>query len=218
MPDQTPMIFSTVLFYLLALVLVIAAFRVVTATSPVTGVLHLILVFFTASMIWMLLGAEFLSLLLVVVYVGAVMVMFLFVVMMLDVRMDTLRAGFKAYLPAGLLIGLIMVLEMAFVLASTWLDAGPAAPVADDYNNTHALGVAMYTDYVLAVQVGGIVLLVGMISAIALTLRRRSDVKRTNPSQQVKVRAQDRVRLVSMPSQAEIPAASAAEKAQGDTK
>jgi NADH-quinone oxidoreductase subunit J len=218
MPDQTPMIFSTVLFYLLALVLVIAAFRVVTATSPVTGVLHLILVFFTASMIWMLLGAEFLSLLLVVVYVGAVMVMFLFVVMMLDVRMDTLRAGFKAYLPAGLLIGLIMVLEMAFVLASTWLDAGPAAPVADDYNNTLALGVAMYTDYVLAVQIGGVVLLVGMIAAIALTLRRRSDVKRTNPSQQVKVRAQDRVRMVSMSSQTEAPAQIDADKAQGDTK
>src|SRR3546814_2783774 len=102
MPDPTPMIFSTVLFYLLALVLVVAAFRVITATSPVTGVLHLILTFFTASMIWMLLGAEFLSLLLVLVYVGAVMVLFLFVVMMLDVRMDELRSGLKTYLPLGL--------------------------------------------------------------------------------------------------------------------
>src|SRR3546814_7576906 len=104
-------------------------------------------------MIWMLLGAEFLSLLLVRVYVGAVIVLFLFVVMMLDVRMDELRSGLKTYLPLGLVIGLVMVLEMAFVLAKTWMGAGPAAVVADDYDNTHALGVAMYTDYVFAVQV-----------------------------------------------------------------
>lgn len=203
------MIFTTVLFYLLALVLVIAAFRVITATSPVTGVLHLILVFFTASMIWMLLGAEFLSLLLVLVYVGAVMVLFLFVVMMLDVRMETLRAGMKTYLPLGMVIGFVMVLEMGFVLAKTWFDAGPAVTLADDYNNTLALGTAMYTNYVYAVQIGGVILLVGMVAAIALTLRRRSDVKRNNPSEQVKVRAQDRVRMVSMPSQSEAPAASA---------
>ena len=213
------MIFSTVLFYLLAIVLVIAAFRVVTATSPVTGVLHLILVFFTMSMIWMLLGAEFLSLLLVLVYVGAVMVLFLFVVMMLDVRMETLRSGLKTYLPLGLGVGLIMVLEMAFVLGKSWFDAGPAAPVADDYDNTRALGVAMYTDYVFAVQVGGVILLVGMIAAIALTLRRRTDVKRTRPADQVRVRAQDRMRLVSIPSQTEAaPAALDAGLAKGDTK
>ncbi len=217
MADQTPMIFSTVLFYLLALVLVIAAFRVITATSPVTGVLHLILVFFTASMIWMLQGAEFLSLLLVLVYVGAVMVLFLFVVMMLDVRMEALRSGLRTYLPLGLLIGLVMVLEMAFVLARSWLGAGPAAPVADDYDNTRALGIAMYTDYVFAVQVGGVILLVGMIAAIALTLRKRSDVKRTRPADQVKVRAEDRMRLVSIPSQTEIPEP-AVEPAQGEQK
>lgn len=219
MPDPTPMIFSTVLFYLLSLVLVVAAFRVITATSPVTGVLHLILTFFTASMIWMLLGAEFLSLLLVLVYVGAVMVLFLFVVMMLDVRMDALRSGLKTYLPLGMVIGLVMVLEMAFVLAKSWMDAGPAAPVADDYDNTLALGVAMYTDYVFAVQVGGVILLVGMIAAIALTLRKRSDVKRNRPSEQVKVQAKDRMRLVSIPSQTEAPsAATGAEQAQGDSK
>ncbi len=216
MPDQTIMIFSTVLFYLLALVLVVAALRVITATSPVTGVLHLILVFFNASMIWMLQGAEFLALLLVVVYVGAVMVLFLFVVMMLDVRMEALRAGLKAYLPLGLVIGLVMVFEMAFVLAKTWMDAGPAAQVADDYDNTLALGTAMYTDYVFAIQVGGVILLVGMIAAIALTLRRRSDVKRTRPSDQVKVRAQDRLRLVSIPSQTE--ASVTADTARGENK
>ncbi|NYT85469.1 NADH-quinone oxidoreductase subunit J [Pollutimonas harenae] len=210
------MIFSTILFYVLALVLVVAAFRVITANSPVTGVLHLILTFFTASMIWMLQGAEFLSLLLVLVYVGAVMVLFLFVVMMLDVRMDALRAGMKTYLPMGLIIGLIMVLEMAFVLAKSWFDAGPAAVIADDVDNTHALGVAMYTDYVFAVQVGGVILLVGMIAAIALTLRKRSDVKRTNPSDQIRVRAQDRLRMVSIPSQTEAPAAANTDQAQGD--
>lgn len=209
MTDPTPMIFTTVLFYLLALVLVIAAFRVITATSPVTGVLHLILAFFSASMIWMLIGAEFLSLLLVLVYVGAVMVLFLFVVMMLDVRMETLREGMKTYLPLGMVIGFVMVLEMAFVLAKTWFDAGPAASLSDDYNNTLSLGEAMYTDYVYAVQIGGVILLVGMVAAIALTLRRRTDVKRTNPSQQVKVRAKDRVRIVSMPSHSEAPSAPA---------
>ncbi|PLC53880.1 NADH:ubiquinone oxidoreductase subunit J [Pollutimonas nitritireducens] len=213
------MIFSTVLFYILALVLVVAAFRVITATSPVTGVLHLILTFFTASMIWMLLGAEFLALLLVVVYVGAVMVLFLFVVMMMDVRLEALRTGLKTYLPLGLVIGLIMVLEMAFVLAKTWFDAGPQAAVADDYDNTYALGVAMYTDYVFAVQVGGVILLVGMVSAIALTLRRRTDVKRTRPSEQVKVRASDRLRMVSIPSQTELPSAvPGANQDHGDKK
>lgn len=219
MPDPTLMIFSTVLFYVLAFVLVVAAFRVITATSPVTGVLHLILTFFTASMIWMLLGAEFLALLLVVVYVGAVMVLFLFVVMMMDVRLETLRSGLKTYLPLGLVIGLVMVLEMAFVLGRTWFAAGPQAPVADDYDNTYALGVAMYTDYVFAVQVGGVILLVGMVSAIALTLRRRTDVKRTRPSDQVKVRAKDRVRMVSIASQTELPSvASDAKQDQGDKK
>ena len=213
------MIFTTVLFYLFSLVLVVAAFRVITASSPVTGVLHLILAFFTASMLWMLLGAEFLALLLVIVYVGAVMVLFLFVVMMLDIRMEQLRSGLKTYLPLGLAIGLVMVLEMSFVLGKTWFGVGPAVAVADDYNNAKEIGIAMYTDYILAVEIGALVLLVGMVAAIALTMRKRFDVKYTNPSQQVRVRAKDRVRLVSMPSQTEAPAApvdAAAE--QGDAK
>ncbi len=121
------MTFTTVLFYILAFVLVIAAFRVITARSPVTAVLHLILAFANAAMIWMLLGAEFLALLLVLVYVGAVMVLFLFVVMMLDIRIDSLRDGLKTYLPLGLVIGVVLVLEMAFVLGSTWYGAGPQA-------------------------------------------------------------------------------------------
>ncbi|MFT0850635.1 NADH-quinone oxidoreductase subunit J [Achromobacter sp. F4_2707] len=208
--------FVTVLFYILAIVLVVAAARVVTARSPVTAVLHLILTFFTASMLWMLLGAEFLSLLLVIVYVGAVLVMFLFVVMMLDIRMEDLRAGFKAYLPLGLVIAAIMVLEMAFVLGTTWSAAGPQAARPDDYNNTLALGEAMYTDYIFAVQVGGVILLVGMVAAIALTLRKRTDVKRTDPSKQVRVRAKDRVRMANI----QVPKDSgpAGQSAQGEAK
>lgn len=209
--------FTTVLFYLLSLILVVAAFRVILATSPVTAVLHLILVFFTAAMLWMLLQAEFLALLLVLVYVGAVMVLFLFVVMMLDIRMDALRHGVKTYLPLGLVIGLVMVLEMAFVLGRTWFGAGPAAVRPADYDNTHALGMAMYNHYVYAVEVGAVILLVGMIAAIALTLRRRRDVKYQRPGDQVRVRAQDRVRLVSIASQTEAPPPQDAQ-AQGETK
>jgi NADH-quinone oxidoreductase subunit J len=204
------MTFATVLFYVLSVILVVAAFRVISAPNPVTGVLHLILAFFTASMLWVLAGAEFLGLLLVLVYVGAVMVLFLFVVMMLDMRMASLRTGLKVYLPLGLGIGLIMVLEMAFVIAKLWAGAGPQAPVAADYNNTRALGTLMYTQYVFAVEVGAVILLLGMVSAIALTLRRRRDVKYNNPADQVRVRAKDRVRLVSIPSQTEPKAQPAA--------
>lgn len=208
--------FVTVLFYLLAIVLLVAAARVVTARNPVTAVLHLILTFFTASMLWILLGAEFLGLLLVIVYVGAVLVMFLFVVMMLDVRMEKLREGFKAYLPLGIVIAAVMALEIAFVLGTTWHAAGPQHAMPDDYNNTRALGEAMYTDYVFAVQVGGVILLVGMVAAIALTLRKRSDVKRTVSSDQIKVRAQDRVRMADI----KVPTDSATlgRGAQGEAK
>lgn|SRR5690606_17962640 len=197
------MTFTTVLFYILAAVLVIAAFRVITARSPVTAVLHLILAFANAAMLWMLLGAEFLALLLVLVYVGAVMVLFLFVVMMLDIRIDSLRRGLKTYLPLGLVIGAVLVVEMSFVLGATWYGAGPQAAVAGDYNNTRALGEAMYTQYVYAVQVGAALLLVGMVAAIALTLRRRRDAKYNDPAAAVRVRAKDRYRLVSMPAQSD---------------
>jgi len=197
------MTFYSVLFYLLSIVLVYSAIRVIAAASPITGVLHLILGFFTASMLWIMAGAEFLGLLLVIVYVGAVMVLFLFVVMMLDVRMESLRRGFKAYMLMGSVIGAIMVLEMAFVLVVLWHGYGPQADMGVDFNNTLALGNLMYTEYVFAVQVGAVILLVGMIAAIALTLRKRTDVKRSNPSEQVRVRAQDRLRIVSIPSQTE---------------
>ncbi|MBJ7263347.1 MAG: NADH-quinone oxidoreductase subunit J [Burkholderiaceae bacterium] len=211
------MTFTTFLFYFLAVVMTIAAFRVITAKSPVTAVLHLILVFFNAAMLWMLLGAEFLALVLVVVYVGAVMVLFLFVVMMLDVRMDNLREGIRTYLPLGLVVGAVMALEMAFVLGSTWADTAPVFVQAGDYNNARALGIAMYTQYTFAVEIGALLLLVGMISAIALTLRRRRDAKPSDPGAAVRVKAKDRLRMVSVPSQRDVPTASASDAAvEGD--
>ena len=197
------MTFYSVLFYFLSFVLVYAAIRVIAAANPITAVLHLILAFFNASMLWIMAGAEFLGLLLVLVYVGAVMVLFLFVVMMLDVRMESLRRGFKAYMVMGSVIGLIMVAELSFVLASLWRGYGPQTQMGADFNNTRALGNLMYSEYIFAVQVGAVILLVGMVSAIALTLRKRRDVKRTDPAKQVRVRAQDRLRMVSIPSQTE---------------
>src|SRR5690606_20907983 len=175
----------------------------------------LILSFFTAAMLFMLAGAEFLALLLVIVYVGVVLGMFLFVVMMLDIRMDDLRAGFKSYLPLGIGVAVFMVLDIDLVLATTWRASGPRAARREGYNNPLSLGEVMYTDYVFAVQVGGVLLLVGMVSAIALTLRKRSDVKRTDPGKQVRVRARDRVRMANI----QVPRdAGAAGSAKGEAK
>ena len=195
------MTFTTVLFYILAFVLVVAAIRVITARSPVTAVLHLILVFVNTAMLWMLLGAEFLALLLVLVYVGAVMVLFLFVVMMLDIRADTLRSGMRAYLPLGIGVGLILVIEISIVLGTSWYGYSPTKAMPEGYNNAMVLGQAMYTNYVYAVEVGAVLLLVGMVAAIALTLRRRRDVKYNDPAAAVRVKAKDRLRMVSMPAQ-----------------
>ena len=209
--------FTTFLFYLLSIVLVISAFRVITARSPVTAVLHLILAFANAAMIWMLLGAEFLALLLVLVYVGAVMVLFLFVVMMLDIRVDHLRRGLKTYLPLGLVVGGIMVLEMAFVLFSSWGQSTKPAAVADNYNNARALGEAMYGQYVYGVEVGAAILLVGMVAAIALTLRgRKSQAKYNDPSAAVRVKAKDRFRMVQMKAVSDRGAESSAQAEQGE--
>ncbi|WP_019936343.1 NADH-quinone oxidoreductase subunit J [Bordetella sp. FB-8] len=193
------MTFTTFLFYLLSFVLVISAFRVITASSPVTAVLHLILAFANAAMIWMLLGSEFLALLLVLVYVGAVMVLFLFIVMMLDIRVDHLRRGLKTYLPLGVVVGGVLVLEMAFVLFSTWGGESTPATMPNSYNNARALGEAMYGHYVYGVEVGAAILLVGMVAAIALTLRgRKSQAKYNDPSAAVRVKAKDRLRMVQM--------------------
>ena len=192
---------KTGLFYLFAVVLVFAAFRVITARNPVSAVLYLVLSFFQASAIWMLLEAEFLSITLVLVYVGAVMVLFLFVVMMLDINLDRLREGFWSYLPVGALVGILMLVEMVMVLGGSYfgLEAMPApAPVAADYSNTRELGRVLYTDYVYAFELASLVLLVAMVAAVSLTLRKRKGLKSIPPSEQVAVRREGRVELVKM--------------------
>jgi NADH-quinone oxidoreductase subunit J len=195
---------ETIIFYIFAAIMLFAALRVITARNPVHSALFLVLAFFTASAIWMLLRAEFLAITLVLVYVGAVMVLFLFVVMMLDINLDRLREGFWSYLPLGATIALLMILEMVLVLGGRYfrLQAMPApADPGANYSNTRELGRLLYTDYVYPFELAAVVLLVAIIAAIALTMRKRKDTKYQNPSQQVAVKRADRVRLVSMPSE-----------------
>ena len=190
--------FKTVLFYAFALILVIAATRVITDRNPVHAALFLVLSFFSAAGIWMLLKAEFLSIVLVLVYVGAVMVLFLFVVMMLDIDIDKMREGFWAYLPFAAVIGVLIVLEMSAVLLSGFkLDASVPAASAN-IGNTKELGKLIYTQYVYAFEIAAVVLLVAIVAAVALTLRKRKDSKYFSPAAAVKVKARDRVRIVSM--------------------
>ncbi|CCG19318.1 NADH-ubiquinone oxidoreductase, chain J [Taylorella asinigenitalis 14/45] len=195
------MTFTDILFYLLAIILLYASVRVVLARHPVVGVLHLILAFFTASMLWILIGAEFLGLLLIIIYVGAVMVLFLFVVMMVDVLPETLRKDFRTYLPIGLVVGGIMVAEIGFILGSAYFDTSSPMTWPETYNNALALGIEMYSKYSYPIQVGALILLVGMIAAIALTLRERKNRKYVLVSDQLKVQAKDRLRLVSLKSE-----------------
>jgi NADH-quinone oxidoreductase subunit J len=193
--------FETVVFYCFAAVLLGAALGVITARNPVHAALLLVLAFFTASAIWLLLRAEFLAITLVLVYVGAVMVLFLFVVMMLDINLERLREGFWQYLPLGAAVGVLMAVEMGFVLAGRWLGlATPPKPLPTaGYSNTKELGRLLYTDYAFAFEIAAVVLLVAIIAAIALTLRRRKDTRAQDPSVQVRARREERVRLVSMP-------------------
>ncbi len=196
--------FKTFVFYFLAAIMVLAALRVITARNPVHAALFLVLTFFNAGGLWLLLQAEFLAVTLVMVYVGAVMVLFLFVVMMLDINLDRLREGFWSYLPVGALVGILMLVEMVMVLGGGYfgLEAMPApAPVAADYSNTRELGRVLYTDYVYAFELASLVLLVAMVSAVALTLRKRKGLKSIPPSEQVAVRREGRVELVKMQSE-----------------
>ncbi len=196
--------FETLTFYFFAAVLLFSALRVITARNPVHAALFLVLAFFTASVIWMLLRAEFLAISLVLVYVGAVMVLFLFVVMMLDINLDRMREGFWSYLPLGATVGLLMIVEMSLVLGGRYfgLAAMPAPPdPGKAYSNTRELGRVLYTDYLYAFELAGVLLLVAIIAAIALTLRRRKDTKGQDPARQVAVKRADRVRIVSMPSE-----------------
>ena len=195
---------ETIIFYFFAGVLVFAALRVITARNPVVAALHLVLAFFTAAAIWLLLRAEFLAIALVLVYVGAVMVLFLFVVMMLDINLERMREGFWSNLPLAITVGGLMVVEMIFVLGGRYFGLGtlpaPADPGAG-YSNTKELGRILYTDYAYPFELAAVVLLVAIIAAIALTMRKRKDTKYQSPSEQIAVKREDRVRMVSMPSE-----------------
>ena len=195
---------QTGFFYLFSVVLLFAAFRVVTARNPVHAVLFLMLAFSQASGVWFLLQAEFLAITLVLVYLGAVMVLFLFVVMMLDINIDVLREGFWKHFPLAATLGALVALEMAAVLMGGFrITEAPAAAlavgqVAAPVSNAKALGILLYTDYLMPIQIGAVILLVAMITAIALTLRERKDSKAINASIQVRVRASDRLSIVKV--------------------
>ena len=195
------MSYTTAIFYVFAAILVFAGLRVITSRNPVHAALYLVLAFFTAAGLWMLLEAEFLAITLVLVYVGAVMVLFLFVVMMLDINLEKLREGFWDYLPLAGFVSVLLVIEMVLILGSRHFGLevmGAPAPHAADYSNTKELGRVLYTDYVYAFELAAVILLVAIVAAIALTLRRRKDSKFIDPSVQVKVKSGDRLRIVKM--------------------
>jgi NADH-quinone oxidoreductase subunit J len=193
---------EAVVFYSFGGVLLLSGLLVITARNPVHGVLFLVLAFFTAAALWLLLQAEFLAITLVVVYVGAVMVLFLFVVMMLDINLERVREGFWRNLPIALVVGGVMVWEMITVLAFRIWGADPK-PLPAGYSNTKELGRVLYTQYAYAFEIAAVVLLVAIVSAIALTLRRRKDSRGQDPAEQVRARREERVRLVSMPAEKE---------------
>lgn len=199
-----PGTFQEWVFYSFALILIFAALRVITARNPVHAALFLVLAFCTSAGLWIQLEAEFLGIALVLVYVGAVMVLFLFVVMMLDINLARLREGFWSYLPVGAVVALLLVAEMALVLARPYFSLAEAphpAAFPAGYSNTKELGRLLYTDYVYPFELAAVILLVAIIAAIALTLRRRKRGKYIDPAEQVRVRREDRVRMVSMPSE-----------------
>ena len=193
---------KSALFYLFSAVMLFAALRVITARNPVHAALYLVLAFFQASGIWMLLKAEFLSITLVLVYVGAVMVLFLFVVMMIDINLDALKQGFWNHFPLAASIGAVLALELASVLMggfrSVQVVAETAAPVGVQFSNTKELGLALYTDYLYPLEIAAVILLVAIVAAIALTMRERKDTKAQTPGEQVKVKAANRLRMVKM--------------------
>jgi NADH-quinone oxidoreductase subunit J len=216
--------FTTVLFYLFSLALVVSGLKVITSRNPVQSALFLVLSFFSAAAIWMLLQAEFLSILLVLVYVGAVMVLFLFVVMMLDINVDVLRRDFGKFIPVAMIVGAVIVLEMALVLWHGYggtvtplhdavTQAAAATANGEPMSNTRLIGKVIYTDYIFAFEVAGLVLLVAIIAAIGLTVDHRKDSKRQVISKQLKTRREDRVRLVKVKSESEVEPVAAASAA-----
>ncbi|MBK6320844.1 NADH-quinone oxidoreductase subunit J [Candidatus Aalborgicola defluviihabitans] len=215
---------TTGLFYLFSTIMLVAAFRVITARNPVHAVLFLVLTFFQASMIWMLLKAEFLSLILILVYVGAVMVLFLFVVMMVDVKTEELRVGFWKHFPVAALVGVLIALEMATVLMGGFrVTEGPneviaMVPGAPRVSDAKELGKLLYTQYLYPLEVAAAILLVAMIAAIALTLRSRKDTRYVNPYDQVRVKARDRLQVLKMVSTKAPPVSAPAVSSEGEQK
>lgn len=203
---------TTALFYVFSAVLLGASFRVITARSTVHAALFLILAFFNASCVWMLLKAEFLAIALVLVYIGAVMVLFLFVVMMLDINTDSMRQGFWKHLPLAGLVGALIALEMAAVLMGGFRlsEAPELSAAAKQMGNSKLLGIDIYTHYLYPLQIAAVLLLVAIIAAIALTLRQRKDSRSQNPSEQVKVTKAQRLKIIKMAPTVEVPSAPAA--------
>lgn len=198
---------KTGLFYVFAALLLFAAFRVITARNPVHAALFLVLAFFQAAAIWILLKAEFLAITLVLVYVGAVMVLFLFVIMMLDINIDSMRQGFWKHFPLAAGIGALIALEMGVVLMGGFrLSEGPQTPevLAAQAENTKALGVLLYTEYIYPMEVAAVLLLVGIVAAIALTLRERKDSKHVDAGDQVRIKARDRMQVIKMDATKEV--------------
>ncbi|MSQ75033.1 MAG: NADH-quinone oxidoreductase subunit J [Rhodoferax sp.] len=203
---------KTAFFYAFSTILLFAAFRVITARNPVHAALFLVLSFFQAAMLWMLLKAEFLAITLVLVYVGAVMVLFLFVVMMMDIGAEVLRQGFWKHFPLAVVLGVLIALEMSAVLMGGFRISEEPKTVsalglgAGEYSNTRELGKLLYTEYVYPLEIAAAILLVAMIAAIALTLRRRKDSKFVSPSDQVRVRPHQRLTVLSMKATQPAPA------------
>ncbi|GGC72016.1 NADH-quinone oxidoreductase subunit J [Undibacterium terreum] len=196
--------FITAIFYVFSAILIFAATQVITARNPVHAALFLVLSFFTAAGIWLLLKAEFLAIVLVLVYVGAVMVLFLFVVMMLDINIEKMREGFWNHFPLAATVGVLIVLEMSAVLWRGFLRPDNKVPAAaDTIGNTKSLGIAIYTHYPFAFEIAAAILLLAIVAAVALTLRRRKDTKYFDPAKAVKIKSADRIRIVSMKAESE---------------
>jgi NADH-quinone oxidoreductase subunit J len=204
--------FKSFLFYLFSALMLLASVRVITARNPVHAVLFLVLAFFNAAGLWLLLQAEFLAIMLIMVYVGAVMVLFLFVVMMLDINIERLRQGFWKNLPLGGLVALVMVGEMAVVLSGRYfsLESMPASSFPADYSNTKVLAREMFTNFAYPVEIASVILLVAIIAAVMLTLRKRPGNKAVHPSDQIAVKRNDRIRMVKMKAEVDAPVDAAA--------
>jgi NADH-quinone oxidoreductase subunit J len=218
--------FATIVFYVFSAIMLFAASRVISVKNPVHAALFLVLAFFSASALWMLLKAEFLAIALVLVYVGAVMVLFLFVVMMLDINVEELRKQFRSYLPVGLLVGAAVLVEMVLLLSLSFGKkvgtTGGTNAIVMDGSNTKALGIELFTKYIYAVEIAGVLLLVAIVAAIALTLRDRRETRYQNPGEQVLVKRNDRLRILKIASEkpiaAETPVAPVATSATGASK